>query len=235
MCAPNGTGYVDVPCQSGSSCQAGVCVPNSSNNSCTPDSKRCVDALTLATCNASGSGYSYAACASGLWGRAHGNSVALDLAIARLRTETIARDSTIASHTGALCASLLEAGRAAEEHRRDAADKLASVDSLLATGPYAPRDIRLAAGLEVARMYEARNSPTGALRALRRRDFLYGGVEYLSTGLREEGRLAELTGDRASAVRAYQHYLRLRSNPEPGLEAEVSTVRGAVAALVGEQ
>ena len=84
-------------------------------------------------------------------------------------------------------------------------------------------------------MYEARGSPTGALRALRRRDFLYGGVEYLSTGLREEGRLAELTGDRASALRAYQHYLRLRSNPEPGLAAQASTVRGAVAALVGEQ
>lgn len=84
-------------------------------------------------------------------------------------------------------------------------------------------------------MYEARGSPTGALRALRRRDFLYGGLEYLSTALREEGRLAELTGDRASAIRAYQHYLRLRSNPEPGLAAEVSTVRDAMAAFLGEQ
>jgi tetratricopeptide (TPR) repeat protein len=176
-----------------------------------------------------------AACALGLWGRAHGDTGALGRAIARLRAETIANDSTIASHTGALCASLLEAGRAADEHLPDAADALASIDSLLATGPYAPRDIRLAAGLEVARMYEARGSPTGALRALRRRDFLYGGLEYLSTGLREEGRLAELMGDRASAFRAYQHYLRLRSNPEPGLRAQVSTVRGAVAALIGEQ
>jgi tetratricopeptide (TPR) repeat protein len=180
-------------------------------------------------------GQVYAACTLGLWGRAHGDAGTLDGAIARLRTETIANDSAIASHTAALCASLLEAGRAADEHGPDAANNLATIDSLLATGPYAPRDIRLAAGLEVARMYEAKGSPTGALRALRRRDFLYGGVEYLSTGLREEGRLAELTGDRASAVRAYQHYLRLRSNPEPGLEAEVSTVRGAVAALVGEQ
>lgn len=180
-------------------------------------------------------GQVYAACASGLWGRAHGDAVALGLAIARLRTEAIANDSAIASHTGALCTSLLEAGRATDEHQPDAGHKLASVDSLLAAGPYAPRDIRLAAGLEVARMYEARGSLTGALRALRRRDFLYGGVEYLATALREEGRLAELSGDRVSALKAYQHYLRLRSNPEPDLATDVSTVRGAVAAITGEQ
>jgi hypothetical protein len=33
---------------------------------------------------------------------------------------------------------------------------------------------------------------------------------YLSTFLREEGRLAALTGDTAGAIRAYQHYLALR-------------------------
>jgi hypothetical protein len=65
VCAPSGTGYVDVACQSGSSCQASLCVPNSTNNSCTAGSQRCVDALTLATCNSAGTGYTYAACASG--------------------------------------------------------------------------------------------------------------------------------------------------------------------------
>ena len=83
-------------------------------------------------------------------------------------------------------------------------------------------------------MFDAEGDRAAALRAVRRRDFGYGGLEYLSTALREEGRLAELIGDRAAAAKAYQHYLRLRSKPEPGIAAKDAEVRNALAALVSE-
>jgi hypothetical protein len=57
---------------------------------------------------------------------------------------------------------------------------------------------------------------------------------YLTTFLQEEGRLAALTGDTAGAIRAYQHYLALRPNPEPEVKPEVERVRGELARLVGE-
>jgi hypothetical protein len=58
---------------------------------------------------------------------------------------------------------------------------------------------------------------------------------YLSTYLREEGRLAAITGDRAGAIRAYQHYLALRTNPEPRLRPQVEQVRADLAQLLKER
>jgi hypothetical protein len=57
---------------------------------------------------------------------------------------------------------------------------------------------------------------------------------YLATFLREEGRLAALTGDTVGAIAAYRHYLGLRSDPEPAVRPEVEQVRSELAALVGE-
>ena len=71
-----------------------------------------------------------------------------------------------------------------------------------------------------------------ALRALRRGSSGSGQFPYyLSTFLHEEGRLAALTGDTAGAVRAYQHYLWLRTDPEPELKPEVDSVRAVLARL----
>ena len=52
--------------------------------------------------------------------------------------------------------------------------------------------------------------------------------------LREEGRLAALTGDRAGSIRAYRHYLALRSEAEPALQPEVRQVRAELEALERE-
>ena len=57
---------------------------------------------------------------------------------------------------------------------------------------------------------------------------------YMSTFLREEGRLSALTGDTVGAIRAYQHYLALRPNPEPALRPEVERVRAELTALLSE-
>jgi serine/threonine-protein kinase len=88
--------------------------------------------------------------------------------------------------------------------------------------------------LSVAYLREAHGDLEGALAAVRRRAYHFDNVDYLSTMLREEGRLAALVGDREGAIRAYRHYLALRSDPEPGLVPQVERVRAELARLVGE-
>ena len=56
---------------------------------------------------------------------------------------------------------------------------------------------------------------------------------FMTTFLREEGRLAALTGDTAGAMRAYRHYLGLRYDPEPRLVPQVEWVRRELARLEG--
>ena len=84
--------------------------------------------------------------------------------------------------------------------------------------------------LVVARAHEAAGRDADALRAVRRGVWRFP-PQLLSTFLREEGRLAAKLGDRPDAIRAYRHYLALRSNPEPELRPEVERVRAELAKL----
>jgi hypothetical protein len=43
-----------------------------------------------------------------------------------------------------------------------------------------------------------------------------------------------LAGDTAEAIAAYEHYLKLRSDPEPSLKPQADRVRAELASLVGE-
>jgi hypothetical protein len=94
----------------------------------------------------------------------------------------------------------------------------------------------LAANLVVARLAESQGDLHLALRAVRRRAGRYNMLPpwYLSTFLREEGRLSALTGDTAGAVRAYRHYLDLRPDPEPEVRSEIELVRAELAKLSQE-
>ncbi len=87
----------------------------------------------------------------------------------------------------------------------------------------------------ISRLHEAMGDVPGALAAIRRRH-IYGPnqPEYFSSYVREEGRLAALVGDREGAIRAYQHYLALRDDPEPSVQPEVDAVRAALVDLVDE-
>jgi hypothetical protein len=58
---------------------------------------------------------------------------------------------------------------------------------------------------------------------------------FMSTFLREEGRLAALAGEREAAIGAYQQYLALRPDPEPSVKPEVEQVRGDLADLIDER
>jgi hypothetical protein len=88
--------------------------------------------------------------------------------------------------------------------------------------------------LEVAHLRERQGDLRAALAAVRRRPYAYHLTDYLAPHLREEGRLAALTGDSAGAIKAYRHYLALRSDREPALRPAVEAVRAELAKLAGD-
>jgi hypothetical protein len=56
-------------------------------------------------------------------------------------------------------------------------------------------------------------------------------MPYLGLQLRETARIAARTGDTKRAVRTYRHFLGLRALAEPGMKAQVDSVRLELAAL----
>jgi serine/threonine-protein kinase len=127
------------------------------------------------------------------------------------------------------CASLLDAWLAAVTGRSDAGPKLELLDSL------ARSRVENGVNLVAARLHERNGDLAGALAAVRRRSgWFMLWPAFMSTFLREEGRLAALTGDTAGAIKAYQHYLALRYDPEPAVKPEVDRVRAQLARLLAE-
>ena len=184
-----------------------------------------------------------AICALGTWHAAHADYGYVEAAIRRLRAAIDTGVSTadslpprrdgVADQTATLCAALLEAARASALHLPEARTRLVQADEASRTYILSAS---LAGNLVIARVAEAQGDLALALRAVRRRGsgFMASFPWYFSTFLQEEGRLAALTGDTAGAVRAYQHYLALRPNPEPEVKPEVQRVREELARLVGE-
>jgi hypothetical protein len=174
-------------------------------------------------------------------------------AIGRLRRHAPG-DSPRSVATDNTCAALLEAKLAAASRSADADAALDRLDALIRSGPggqrngppvaftLSPAYVRSTVGispvgfedfvnLEVARLRERQGDVKAALAAVRRRGYAYHLTDYFAPHLREEGRLAALTGDRAGAIRAYRHYLALRSDPEPSLRPAVDAVRAELAKL----
>jgi serine/threonine-protein kinase len=188
-------------------------------------------------------------CVTTLWRLSHGEAGGALRAIERLRNR--APGDSPQSVTGSfLCAALLEA-------KLGAPGALDRLDALMRSGPSGQRNgppvaftlspafVRSTVGispcgfedfanLEVARLRERQGDRRGALAAVRRRPYAYHLSDYLAPHLREQGRLAALTGDTAGAVGAYRHYLALRSDTEPSLRPGVDSVRTELARLEGE-
>jgi hypothetical protein len=188
-----------------------------------------------------------------LWRLSRGQTAGASRAIARLRRHR-SDDLPSAITTDTVCAVLLEAKLAAVSHAPAAADALQRLDALIRNGPggqrsgpeiaftLSPAYVRSMVGispcgfedfanLEIARLRERQGDLRAALAAVRRRSYAYHLSDYLAPHLREEGRLAALTGDTAGAVAAYRHYLALRSNPEPALRPGVEAIRAELAKL----
>ncbi len=163
------------------------------------------------------------------WRVWRGDAEAADAAISRLATADPATYPNWGPSYLGTCVALLRATRAVAERRPDAALLVDRLDSL------AQQDVALIeASLVAARLWSVLDDPERALAAARRR-MRYWTPTFLSSYLREEGRLAALTGDRAGAIRAYRHYLTLRYDPEPALRPEVDAVRVELARLVGDR
>jgi tetratricopeptide (TPR) repeat protein/TolB-like protein len=127
---------------------------------------------------------------------------------------------------------LLDAQLAARDRRADALSLLVELDSLLQTGqPWSEIPI---GNLVTARLWHERGDPVRALATIRRRVVGMGMPSTFATSLRDEGRYAALAGDREGAIKAYRHYLALRSDAEPHLQPQVRAVRAELAALERE-
>jgi tetratricopeptide (TPR) repeat protein len=169
-----------------------------------------------------------------LWRLAQGDtqSVARSLAQLRAPRPPSAADSAFAPFAHD-CTVTLEAIFASLARRPDAGAYVARLDSLARTGPFTGIAQQVG-NLVVARLKEQAGDLPGALAAVRRREYFYGRVAYLSTFLREEGRLAALAGDREAAIEAYRHYVALRSAPDPVLRRDVDGVRSEIRRLEQE-
>ena len=169
---------------------------------------------------------SSAACALAHWRLAAGDADRVQAALVQARRLAAPTESPEPLATP-VCLAAVEAQLAAARADPYAA-ALARLDSLLREA-WNSRDLLLTVGnLIAARLYEARGDLPRALDRVRRRA---GWEAFLSTQLREEGRLAALAGDREGAIRAYRHYLALRSDPEPALREDAARVRAELARL----
>jgi hypothetical protein len=192
-------------------------------------------------------------CVGTLWRLSHGELGGAAQAVEQLRGHR-SGDSPQSLASNTVCAALLEAKLAAASGAAGAGAALDRLDSLIRSGPggsrngppvaftLSPAYVRSTVGispcgfedfvnLEVARLRERQGDLRAALAAVRRRPYAYHLTDYLAPHLREEGRLAALTGDRSGAVRAYRHYLALRSDPEPAVRPAVEAVRAELAKL----
>jgi serine/threonine-protein kinase len=85
----------------------------------------------------------------------------------------------------------------------------------------------------LAQTYESQGRVDKALIAVRRRLLELGAPSpnWLAESLRLEGRLAQKSGDRAGAIRAYRNYLLLRTDPDPSFVPQRDSVKAELAAI----
>jgi tetratricopeptide (TPR) repeat protein len=156
------------------------------------------------------------------WRLWHGDTTGSAAAVTSLRRQ--ANDSRLPYAGQAI---YLDAMRGQVARDPTAAGQLQRADSVTLTGCCSQPHH---GDLIVARLHEMVGDLPAALEATRRQQAWYP-PEYLSTALEEEGRLAALTGDTLGAVRAYRHYLALRTKPELERVGEVERVKNELARL----
>jgi tetratricopeptide (TPR) repeat protein len=171
-------------------------------------------------------GHAIEACTVALWRLREGNVREAE----QLSAVIEGADNRIKTMDVVLCELELRAMLATGDGKRRAIEVL---DSLSRSGPVVSNARARRLNMILARLLEEQGEPERALAALRRRVFNLG-EPYMLTLLREEGRLAALTGDREGAIAAYDEYLLWRSDPEPSLQAEVDRIRAELSRLVGE-
>ena len=133
-----------------------------------------------------------------------------------------------------LCDVTVDAMRASRQRSPSASQAVRRLADLLRSGiaEFYPGDGHLDyASIALARLLESSGDRAGALEALRRRPYFIGWQPFLAASLRHEARLARDLGDRPGAIRAYEHHLALRYDPEPAVRPLVDSVRAELARL----
>jgi hypothetical protein len=108
------------------------------------------------------------------------------------------------------------------------------LDSALRAAPASPLLTLMTGNVVAVHAFEQLGDTARALAAARRRPILYGPLQGWTAMLREEARLAAVTGDRAGAVRAYRLFVALRGTAEAPLLREVQRAREEMARLARE-
>jgi DNA-binding SARP family transcriptional activator/TolB-like protein len=163
-------------------------------------------------------------CALGLWFFAHNDTLQAKPHISFVPA------TTAQTHTG-VCRETLSTLLAFAHNAADRIAQLETLDSLLLL--YPSENASSQSQLIAAQLFERSGQPKRALAAVRRT--YYESANLLSSFLREEGRLAALTGDTTGAIRAYRHFLTLRHNPDPQRKGETERIRSVLAGLEGKQ
>jgi len=170
-------------------------------------------------------------CRLALWRLARGETQGVAFLLQRLEAGLTIGDSVMPERASALCPSTIQASLAVLQGRTDALALVERADSILQSRWQWDNGNGPVIYFIVADLFEELGEPERALGAV-------GGAGmkawFFSAYLREQGRLAALTGDTERAIRAYSHYLKLRSDPEPEVLPEVEAVRAELARLVGE-
>ena len=163
---------------------------------------------------------------------ARGDTTHVSHVMAQLRALPHVSRNPVESVRPTRLAMILDAQLAALAKRPDAAQRLSSLDSLLALAPIGDH-VRLAGNLVASRLWERSGNVRKAYEAVQRWAATNNPVDgsLFATYLREQGRLAAAVGDREAAIAAYQWYLRLRANAEPARARDIATVRSELEKL----
>jgi serine/threonine-protein kinase len=175
-----------------------------------------------------------ARCVAEQWKIAHQDLHSARQAVSLLRASAESGGNRREALRMLACAGLLEAMLASVERRPGVLTLVDRLDSLhmAALPDLRNEDIWVcAANLVAARLRAAHGDLHGALAAARRRGEPGDQKILLSSFLKEEGRLAALVSDTATAIKAYRHYLVLRAKPEPRLVPQRDSIRMVLAAL----
>jgi tetratricopeptide (TPR) repeat protein len=156
-----------------------------------------------------------------------GVAIAID---ALRRAGATTRRLPAVSAAPAACAELLDGSLVALMRRGDVLSRIERLDSLALTSQTSGDAIAYAP-IIIARLYERLGLPHRALQAIRKRAYMSSWPRYLATAWREEGRLAQLVGDRAGAQEAYERYLAFRTSPEDEVVPQVEQVRRQLGSL----
>lgn len=173
-------------------------------------------------------------CAIANWQIAHGHYEGMSEAARTMRPSGPVDASTAFAH---LCADLIVAQLAVHEKRPEAGALLEKVDSISRTMPagVSPATLHII-NMHLARAFQEHGNDKAALDALRRRVFyLHTAHEFLSANMLEQARVANKLGERAAAVAAYSHFLKLMNEPEPALQPVVEAARRELSQLTRDR